>query len=125
MTAWRADELTRLGEARERRVSGRREDGGLREPVIVWAVRVGDDVYLRSVRGARGAWYRGVLVRHAGWIGSGGVEKDVHFEDVAADDPVNDRIDAAYGDKYGAGSSSVRAITSDAARATTLRVLAG
>jgi hypothetical protein len=123
MTAWTTDELERLGRARELRIAGRRADGSLRDLVIIWAVRDGDDVYVRSVRGATGAWYRGVLVRHEGRIDSGGVEKDVVFEDVGADDPANDRIDSAYADKYGAGSSSVRAITSPAARETTLRVL--
>jgi hypothetical protein len=122
VTAWTTEELERLGRARELRIAGRRQDGSLRDPVIIWAVRSGDDVYVRSVRGAAGAWFKGVLVRHEGWISSGGVERDVVVEDVDAADPVNDRIDEAYAEKYGAGSNSVRAITNDAARATTLRV---
>lgn len=122
MTAWTADELDRLGEARELRIAGLRQDGSLRDLVIIWAVRVADDVYVRSVRGAAGGWFKGVLVRREGRIESGGVERDVVFEDVDAADPVNDAVDAAYADKYGAGSSSVRAITTESARATTLRV---
>jgi hypothetical protein len=64
----------------------------------------------------------GVLARHEGWIDSGGVEKDVVFEEVDPADPINDGLDAAYAAKYGAGSSSVRAITNDTARSTTLKV---
>jgi hypothetical protein len=122
MTAWTTDELDRLGAARELRIAGLRQDGTRREPVIIWAVRVDDDLYVRSVRGPGGGWFRGVLVRHEGWIDSGGVTKDVAFEGVAAADPINDRLDAAYADKFGAGSSSVRAITTDVARSTTLKV---
>lgn len=123
MTSWTADELQRLGDARELRIAGRRQDGTLRDLVIIWAVRVGEDVYVRSVRGPSGGWYRGVLVRHAGRIESGGVERDVVIEELTGDDPVHEDIDAAYAAKYGAGSPSVRAITTGTARATTLRVL--
>src|SRR3954471_22253283 len=123
MTAWTADELERLGRAQELRIAGRREDGTLRTPVIIWAVRVGNDVYVRSVRGPSGGWFKGVLARHEGWISSGGVERDVVLQEVPADPPLEDRIDGAYADKYGAGSSSVRAITNEAARSTTLKVL--
>jgi hypothetical protein len=122
MTAWTSDELERLGRAEELRIAARRADGTLRTPVIIWAVRVGDDVYVRSVRGPSGAWFKGVLAGHGGWISSGGVERDVVVAAVAATDPVEDRIDDAYADKYGAGSSSVRAITNEVARSTTLKV---
>jgi hypothetical protein len=123
MTAWTSEELDRLGAARELRIAGRRADGSLRKPVIIWAVRMGDDLYVRSVRGPSGGWFRGVLERHEGWIDSGGVQKDVVFEDVDTADPLNDRMDEAYADKYGAGSSSVRAMQTELARPTTLKVL--
>jgi hypothetical protein len=123
MAAWTDDELDRLGAEEELRIAGRRQDGSLRDPVIIWAVRVGDDLYVRSVRGPAGAWFRGVLVRHEGWISSGGVERDVTFEDVDPADAVNEGIDAAYAQKYGAGTTDVLAITNDRARSTTLRVV--
>src|SRR3954469_24973209 len=119
MTAWTSDELERLGRARELRIAGRREDGPLRTPVIIWAVRAGNDVYVRSVRGPSGGWFKGVLARHEGWISSGAVEHDGVLEEGPAGGPLEDRIDDAYADKYGAGSSSVRAITNEAARWTT------
>jgi hypothetical protein len=122
MAAWTNDELERLGAARELRIAGRRADGSLRRPVIIWAVRIGDDIYVRSVRGPAGGWFRGVLERHEGWIDSGGVEKDVVFEDVDPADPLNDRMDQAYADKYGAGSSSVLAMLTEDVRLTTLKV---
>jgi hypothetical protein len=123
MAGWTADELDRLGREGELRIAGRRADGSLRDPVIIWAVRAGDDLYVRSVRGASGGWYRGVIARHEGRIDSAGIERDVAFEDVPDGDPVQEALDRAYADKYGAGSSDVRAITTDSARSTTLKVV--
>jgi hypothetical protein len=125
MTDWTSDELDRIGEARELRIAGRRAGGGLRNPVIIWGVRVDDDYYVRSVNGTDAGWFRGTRPLREGWISCGGVEKDVTFEDVDPADPVNDRIDAVYRQKYGAGSSSVDAITAERARRATLKVLPG
>ena len=120
--AWTSDELDRLGREPELRIAGRREDGGLRSLVIIWAVVVDDQVYVRSVRGVDGGWYRGVRDRHEGRIESGGVAADVRFTDIPADDPVQDRIDEAYRAKYPSSGSSVTAINAPAARAAALRV---
>jgi len=84
----------------------------------VWHVVVDGALYLRSVRGVDGAWYRGVQRTGTGAVDSGGVHAEVTF---ARDDTHDDAIDAAYHAKYGNGSS-VDSITSPTARATTLRV---
>ncbi|WP_375387086.1 DUF2255 family protein, partial [uncultured Amnibacterium sp.] len=68
---WTADELDRLARAQELRIAGRGADDALRRLVIIWAVVVDGEVYVRSVRGADGAWYRGVQHRHEGRIESG------------------------------------------------------
>src|SRR3954467_6531557 len=122
MTSWTENELTRIGAAGELRIAGTRADGTLRNPVIIWGVRVGDEFFVRSVRGATGGWFRGIRATHEGWISSGGVEKDVAFEDVDPTDPINEDIDAAYRAKYGSGPS-VEAIIATTAREATLRVL--
>jgi hypothetical protein len=79
MTAWTSDELNKIGKAEELRITGLRSDGTLRKPVIIWVVRIGDDLYVRSVNGRTSAWFRGVLTRHEGRIQAGDVEKDVAF----------------------------------------------
>jgi hypothetical protein len=98
MTAWTNDELTKIGTAEELQIAARRRNGTLRNPVTVWVVRHGDDLYVRSVRGRTGAWFRGAQARHEGHISAGGVEKDVTF--IEGDDAINDVLDAAYRDKY-------------------------
>ena len=99
MTTWTSDELNCIGTAEELEIAPRRRGGTLRNAVTIWVVRLGDDLYVRSVRGCGSAWFRGTQVRHEGHIQSGGVEKDVIF--VEETDPgINDQVDAALRTKY-------------------------
>jgi len=118
VSTWTADELNTLDRLGEIRVAGRRLDGSLRTLTIVWHVVVDRKLYVRSVRGAEGGWYKGVVRHHEGAIAWDGTTREVSY---VPDDTADDRIDAAYFAKYGTGSPS-RAITNAAARATTLRV---
>lgn len=122
MTEWTDDELDALSRVGEIRIAGRRSDGILRKPVIIWGVRVDDGYFIRSVNGADAAWFRGTRPRHEGHLHADRIERDVTFEDLDAADPVNERIDAAYRGKYGADSTDVDAINAPKARLTTLRV---
>ena len=116
----RSTELDALGSAGELEISSRRDDGTLSPPVTIWAVRHDDDVYVRSVNGPSATWYRAAKRRGAGWISSGGVERDVRFSGSRAE--VEDAIDGAYRAKYGASSSATRRITAPLARDTTIRL---
>ncbi|KRD35212.1 hypothetical protein ASE27_15550 [Oerskovia sp. Root918] len=118
MSDWNSAELAAIDADGELRVTAHRPDGTLRTPRIVWHVVVDDHLYIRSVRGTDGAWYRGVQRTGTGQIDSGGIRTDVTF---VRDDSHDDAIDAAYRAKYGDGSA-VDHITAPAARATTLRV---
>lgn len=42
------DELVKIGSAEKLEIAPLRKDGTLRKPVIIWVVRVGDDLYIRS-----------------------------------------------------------------------------
>ncbi|MGX5208006.1 DUF2255 family protein [Streptomyces violaceus] len=120
MTAWTSDELNRIATADELEMAPRRGDGTLRGPVPIWAVRDGDDLYVRSFRGTDGDWWRTARTSHQGHIRSGGVDRDVTFEEVT-DSEINDRIDTAYRTKYGRyGGAYVNPMV--AARSTTLRL---
>lgn len=119
MATWTEDELTRAGQAGELIVAGARADGTLRKGTIIWAVRLGDALYIRSVNGPDASWFVGTQLRGEGRIDAGGVSKNVSFERI--DEQQREEIDAAYRLKYG-GGSPVRAITSDLAASTTLRV---
>ena len=98
MSAWTGDELAAFAAAEEAQIAPRRPDGTLRKPVTVWVVRVGDDLYVRSVRGREGAWFGGIQETHSGQIRAGRVEKDVSFVD--ADTDTANEVDKAYRAKY-------------------------
>src|SRR5207248_6747015 len=98
MANWTRDELDKIGKADELQIVTLRRDGTPRNPVTIWVVRDGDDLYVRSGYGTRAAWYRGTQGRRDGHVKAGKVEKDVMFAD--ADPALNDRIDAAYRSKY-------------------------
>jgi hypothetical protein len=122
-TAWSIRELEEIAARDELHVAPRRTDGTLAKPRIVWAVRVGDDIYIRSVNGTDGSWYRTTRARHEGHVSAGAVDKDVALLDVDHADSLQDRIDAAYRVKYGRYSGPVASITAGQARATTLRLI--
>ena len=104
MTTWTSDELTKIGAAEELRITSLRSDGTLRNPVTIWVVRHGDDLYVRSVNGRTAAWFRGAQARHEGRIWAGGVEKDVRFEEAGE---LSGELDVAYRTKYRRYPSSV------------------
>ena len=99
MTAWTDDELNKIGTEEELRIASLRRDGTLRKPVIIWVVRLGDDLYVRCVNGRDGAGFRGVQTRYEGRIWAGGVEKDVTIVEEGNPD-INNKIDEAYLTKY-------------------------
>ena len=122
MTIWTNEELDRIGGADELAITSLRRDGTLRKPVIIWVVRVGDDLYVRSGYGRTAAWFRGVQVHHQGRGDAGGIQKDVVFED--ADPAAADEIDAAYRTKYRRhGMQYVDSVTDTEARSTTIRIV--
>ena len=123
MTTWTKDELNRIGSAEELQIASLRRDGTLRNRVTIWVVRVGDDLYVRSVNGRTAAWFRGTLVRHEGHTRAGGVDKDVTFMEESAPN-INDQIDAAYRTKYRRYAASIIShIVSPEARSATIKLV--
>jgi hypothetical protein len=123
MTTWTSNELTKIGTAEELEIASLRSDGTLRKPVTIWVVRLGDDLYVRSVNGRTSAWFRGTQVLHEGHIRAGGVEKDVTFVEEATPD-MNNQIDAAYRTKYRRYAASIIShIVSPEARSTTIKLV--
>jgi len=122
MTVWTNEELDKIGTAEELRIATLRRDGTLRKPVIIWVVRLGNDLYVRCVNGRKGAWFRGVLTRHEGRISAGEVEKDVSFVD-EKDPEINEKIDEAYLTKYSRYPQYVAPMVTPDARAATIKLV--
>ena len=123
MTIWTSAELNKIGSAEELQIASLRQDDALRKSVTIWVVRVGDDLYVRSVYGRGSAWFRATQVRHEGHIQAGGVDKDVAFVD-ETDSDINEQIDAAYRTKYRRYAASIVDTTlTPAARDATIRLV--
>ncbi len=122
MATWTDAELEKIAAADELQIASPRPDGALRKPVTIWVVRHGDDLYVRSAYGPNAAWFRGTQIRGEGLISCGGITKNVSF--VAADEGVNDAIDAAYRAKYRRYPAMyVDHVVSPEARATTIKLV--
>jgi len=86
-------------------------------------VRVGDNLYVRSVNGRTSAWFRGVRTRYEGLIQASGVVKDVSFIE-ESDPAINEQIDAAYRTKYRRYAESIiDHINGSEARAATIKLV--
>ncbi len=99
MPVWTHEELEAIGAAEELQISPVQEDGSSSRWVIIWGVRLGDDLYVRSYLGRSSHWFRGTQARHEGRIRAGGIDKDVSLVEVS-DPAINDRIDGVYRTKY-------------------------
>ena len=123
MTSWTTDELSRIGDADELRISSVRKDGTLRPYITIWVVRAGDELYVRSAHGVDNGWFRRAKAAGTGRIQAGGLERDVTFADAASGD-AHDEIDTAYHTKYDRyGDRFVGPVVGPKAAEATLRLL--
>ena len=123
MTTWTSDELSKIGRAEELQIASLRRDGTLRNPVIIWVVSLGDDLYIWAINGRTSAWFRGTQVRHGGHIRAGGVDKDVTFVE-ESDPEINAKIDIAYRTKYRHyGARYVTPVVTPEARTATIKLV--
>jgi hypothetical protein len=121
MSKWPSDELNQIGDAEEVQISSLKRDGTLGKPVTTWVVRHGDFLYVRSVKGARGNWFRGVQERHEGRITGGGLQRDVAFVDAK---DVGEELDAAYRTKYQRYAGAIlNSVLTLGARSATLQLV--
>lgn len=119
MSSWTDRELQTVDHVDELRISSARADGTATRPVTIWAVRVSDQVYVRSVHGRSAGWFTSTRVTGAGHVSIGGIEKDVTFTEVS--DPIEqDAISRAYRDKYSGYAQAIvdSTLTPDALAAT-------
>jgi hypothetical protein len=98
MTSWSPDQLDRIDAEDELRIASYRADGTLRAYKRIWVVRVGDELYIRSVNGRGADWFRHVATAGGGRIRSAGTELDVVVDD--GGDASTDAVDHAYLTKY-------------------------
>jgi hypothetical protein len=122
MTAWTSEEVAKVGDAEELDIASLQPDGTLGRFVTIWVVRTGDDLFVRSVNGRSGTWFRGALAAGEGRIRAGDIERYVAFEE--ADPVIYAAVTAAYHEKYDHyGPSIVGTVVSREAERSILRLV--
>jgi hypothetical protein len=116
-----ASTLDRLDAAIEVDARTPRRDGSISSRPI-WVVVSDGDAYVRSYRGARGAWYRRAKADGSLTLALDGDEVHATVEPID-DEEVNRRVSQAFRDKYGARSPRpTETMVNDEVSATTLRL---
>jgi hypothetical protein len=122
VTRWTEHELATIGAADELQISTAKADGSWSADVPIWVVRAGDELFVRSYRGAEGGWFRRAVQRGHGRIQAGGLTRDVDFE-TATEEALAAAINAEYQGKYARyGPAYVAPMMAPQARAATLRL---
>jgi hypothetical protein len=94
-----AETLRLLDETKEVRIETRRDGDSPEHRTIIWVVVVEGEVFVRSVRGARGRWYREISSNPEGAL-------HVHNDRLtvraapATDEATVDAVSAAFRSKY-------------------------
>jgi hypothetical protein len=118
--SWPQEELRKIAAGDHLHVAPFRPDGTTYgTPTLIWAVEVEGELYVRAYNGPDSRWYKAALRQKAGCIVAAGMTREVAFE--AADEALNDRIDAAYQAKYRT-SSYLKPMIGARARSATVRI---
>jgi hypothetical protein len=114
-----ADDLAALDRSEEVRIETR-APGGSPHSTIIWVVVDAGDVFVRSVRGERGRWYREAVANPAVALLVGG--RRLTLTAIPATDPDSvDRASDAFRRKY-AADPAVASMLRERTLSTTLRL---
>ena len=120
MSTWTQDRLRQIASSDDLHIAPFREDGVTSgTPTWIWSVVVDGELYVRAYNGTSSRWHHAASKQKAGQITSAGQTTEVSFEPVAGE--INERIDAAYRDKY-SSSPYLNPMISARARAATVRI---
>ena len=118
---WSTDELRKIIEADDLKVSPSSEDGmTYGTPTWIWCVAVDCALYVRAYNGRSSRWYQAAIRQKGGRIIAAGRTTEVRFEPVEG--PINDRIDDACRAKY-RGSRYLEPMIGSRARGATVKVV--
>jgi hypothetical protein len=91
--------LRLLDETQEVDIETRQEEGSPTHRTVVWVVVMSGEVFVRSVRGPKGRWYREISANPTGALPAGGQRIPVRAA-LATDGPTTDAVSDAYRSKY-------------------------
>jgi len=106
MSEWTPQEVHAISEIEEVHVAPLTGDGTPQDGVVIWAVTNGSEVFIRSVRGAKGRWYRRIRETGRAVFTAGDISREVAFEPV--NEIQNQAVTDAYNAKYAAQPDEYR-----------------
>jgi hypothetical protein len=116
------DTLRLIDRAREVRIETRRDEDAPAHRTTIWVVTVDGAVFVRSVRGGEGRWYREVSANPAAALHVGEDRIPVRAVPVT-DEAAIGAVSEAYREKYGRTSpGSTRAMVQPDTLPTTMRL---
>ena len=121
MSSWHRDDLEKISKTDDLHIAPLREDGvTFGTPIWIWAVVVGDALYVRAYHGTFSSWYKAAMRQQRGRIHAAGITKDVTFEAVT-EKSMNEQIDNAYRAKYRT-SPYLEPMISERSRSATVKI---
>ncbi|MFG6444641.1 DUF2255 family protein [Microbacterium sp. P07] len=120
MTSWSSENITRIAATDDLHIAPFRADGATYGTLTwIWSVVVDERLFVRAWNGTRSRWYRSAFAQRAGRITAAGETFEVAF--APADAALQDRIDAAYREKY-AGSNYLPPMLAAGPQAATVEI---
>ena len=117
-----AETLQLLDETREVKIETRRDEKAPMHRTIIWVVTLDGDVFVRSVRGEKGRWYREVSANPSAALHVGDRRIPVRAVPVT-DEQTVEAVSEAYQRKYGrTAPASTQAMLRPETLPTTLRL---
>jgi len=124
MAAFDRATLDQLAEGEEIDIETRAPDGAEPRRTTIWVAVDGEDVFVRSIHGTRGRWYRDLRANPEGAIHllDGGQTPPIPVRAVPAADPESvERATRAFERKY-AGDAALRTVVAAETFPSTLRL---
>jgi hypothetical protein len=119
---WQSDDLERIGDSEELKITSFRSDGSQRRWTPIWVVSVDQDLFIRAAQGMTADWYRHVMLHKSARIKVHRLETDVSLE-LVDDQALILRVTSAYEAKYGRQRNLVSMFLVAPATASTLRLV--
>lgn len=120
MTSWSPEDIARIGATDDLHIAPFRADGETYGTLTwIWSVVVDGRLFVRAWNGTRSRWYQSAIAQNAGRITAAGDTFEVTF--TPTDGALQDRIDAAYRDKY-AGSSYLPPMLASGPQSATVEI---
>jgi len=118
---WNTETLQAINQADDLKIAPYRANGKPGTPTWIWEVNVDGRLFVRAYSGTHSSWYQAAIAQQSGEIHAIDQVFKVHFAPVH-DAALNEKIDAAYREKYASSRYMVHMI-GNAARAATVEIL--